>query len=206
MRRSDLKCGALEPPREAQKDALLIAINGHCSDLAAGPTDCGSASALRTSEKLNRRPFNWPRLRDKDVHVATVGSTRAGGDARRASRRLQAGVMLHADLKAPPNAVAAMPADREFSSAYPALRAVNPAVSEILIGYLGRPPALLARLAAGRQFKLRHYPSFRPGEPHRHLPAAGSRGQRRSRGVKAGDLGFDLAAPAIGFVLVGSRV
>ena len=42
---------------------------------------------------------------------------------------------LKADPKAAPDALAALSADKEYSSSDPELRAVKPEVSEILIGY-----------------------------------------------------------------------
>ena len=75
--------------------------------------------------------------------------------------------MLRADLKAPPNAVAAMPADREFSSAYPGVARRQFGGQRIyrLLGASGstacrRPPIQTETL-----------PGFRPGEPHCRLPA-----------------------------------
>jgi hypothetical protein len=44
-------------------------------------------------------------------------------------------VTLRADPKIPADTVAALPADKEYSSADPEMRAVKPSVSEILIGY-----------------------------------------------------------------------
>jgi hypothetical protein len=42
---------------------------------------------------------------------------------------------LHADQNASPDEVTALAADKEYSSSDPAMRAVKPVVSEILIGY-----------------------------------------------------------------------
>jgi hypothetical protein len=44
-------------------------------------------------------------------------------------------VSLRADPKVPAETVTALAADKEYSSADPEMRAVKPAVSEILIGY-----------------------------------------------------------------------
>ena len=118
----------LEP--EKRKDTYLIAINGHST--WAGPDGLRLGLSLADLEKLNRRPF---KLRGFDKEGVASVTDWDGGTLAALPGGCKAGVILHADLKAPPNAVAAMPADREFSSAYPALRAVNPAVSEILIGY-----------------------------------------------------------------------
>jgi hypothetical protein len=118
----------LEP--EKRKDTYLIAINGHST--WAGPDGLRLGLNLADLEKLNRRPF---KLRGFDKEGVASVSDWDGGTLAALPGGCKAGVMLRADVKAPPNAVAAMPADREFSSAYPALRVVNPAVSEILIGY-----------------------------------------------------------------------
>ncbi len=47
----------------------------------------------------------------------------------------KSGVSLMADPKASPDEVSALSADKEYSSSDPAVRAVKPTVSEILIGY-----------------------------------------------------------------------
>jgi hypothetical protein len=118
----------MEP--EKRKDTYLIAINGHST--WAGPDGLRLGLTLADLEKLNRRPFKV-RGFDKDGMAAVTDWD--GGTLATLPGGCKAGVMLRPDAKAPPNAVAAMPAEREFSSAYPALRVVNPAVSEILIGY-----------------------------------------------------------------------
>jgi hypothetical protein len=47
----------------------------------------------------------------------------------------KAGVIFSAEPKTPPEVLAVLPADSEFSSGDKALRAVRPSVTEILIGY-----------------------------------------------------------------------
>jgi hypothetical protein len=47
----------------------------------------------------------------------------------------KSGLSLHADPKVPAETVAGLPADKEYSSADPEIRAAKPTVSEILIGY-----------------------------------------------------------------------
>jgi hypothetical protein len=47
----------------------------------------------------------------------------------------KSGLSLKADPKAPADAVSAFAPDHEYDSGDPALRAVKPTVSEILIGY-----------------------------------------------------------------------
>jgi hypothetical protein len=88
--------------------------------------------SLADLEKLNRKPFKLKGF-DKDG-VASVTDWE-GGSLATLPGRCKAGLFLHADAKAVPNALAALSAAHEFSSADPALRAVSSAVSEILIGY-----------------------------------------------------------------------
>jgi hypothetical protein len=118
----------MEPDK--RKDTYLIAINGHST--WAGPDGLRLGLTLADLEKINRRPF---KVRGFDKDGTAAVSDWDGGTLAALPGGCKAGVMLRPDAKAPPNAVAAMPAEREFSSAYPALRVVNPAVSEILIGY-----------------------------------------------------------------------
>jgi hypothetical protein len=118
----------MEPDK--RKDTYLIAINGHST--WAGPDGLRLGLTLADLEKLNRRPF---KVRGFDKDGTAAVSDWDGGTLAALPGGCKAGVMLRPDAKAPPNAVAAMPSEREFSSAYPALRVVNPAVSEILIGY-----------------------------------------------------------------------
>ena len=87
---------------------------------------------LAQLEKLNHKAFKIKGF-DKDGN-ATVSdwddgtlATLAGG--------CKSGVTLRADPKIPADTVAALPADKEYSSADPEMRAVKPSVSEILIGY-----------------------------------------------------------------------
>jgi hypothetical protein len=70
---------------------------------------------------------------DKDG-VATV-SDWDGGLLATIAGGCKSGLSLHADAKAGADAVGALPADHEYSSDDPAIRAVQPTVSEILIGY-----------------------------------------------------------------------
>jgi hypothetical protein len=89
---------------------------------------------LAELEKLNHKPFKLKGF-DKDKgNAATVGDWDGGALATLAGG-CKSGVSLQADPKAPADAVTALPADHEYSSSDPALRAVNPTVSEILLGY-----------------------------------------------------------------------
>ena len=83
-------------------------------------------------EKLNQKPF---KLKGFDKNgVATVSDWDDGALASLPGG-CKSGVSLTADPKASPDAVSALSADKEYSSSDPAIRAVKPTVSEILIGY-----------------------------------------------------------------------
>ncbi len=83
-------------------------------------------------EKLNHKPFKLKGF-DKDG-VATVSGW-DGGMLATLPGGCKSGISLSADPKASADAVGAITADKEYSSADPAVRAVKPTVSEILIGY-----------------------------------------------------------------------
>lgn len=114
----------------ARNQTYLIVINGKSTWTAPGGMKLGLN--LAQLEKLNHKPFKVKGF-DKDG-TATVSdwnggalSTLAGG--------CKSGMSLRADAKVAPETVAALSADKEYSSSDPELRAVKPAVSEILIGY-----------------------------------------------------------------------
>jgi hypothetical protein len=108
----------------------LIDIKGKSTWGAPGGMRLGLT--LVQLEKLNKKPF---KLKGFDKNgVATVSDWDDGALASLAGG-CKSGVMLTADPKASADAVSAMPADKEFSSADPAIRSVKPTVSEILIGY-----------------------------------------------------------------------
>jgi hypothetical protein len=115
---------------DRRKDLYLIAINGSSTWTAPGGLRLGLS--LVDLEKLNRKPFTL-RGFDRDK-TATVSDWEHGALAA-LSGGCKAGAILTAEAKAPPEVLAALPADREFSSADEALRAVRPSVTEILIGY-----------------------------------------------------------------------
>ena len=118
----------LEPER--RKDTYLIAINGQST--WAGPDGLRLGLSLADLEKLNHKPFKLKGF-DKDS-VASVTDW-DGGMLAALPGGCKAGVVLHADARVPPTALSALPADREFFSVDPAMRAAKPSVSEILIGY-----------------------------------------------------------------------
>jgi hypothetical protein len=108
----------------------LILING--ASTWSAPGGLRLHLTLADLEKLNHKPFKLKGF-NKD-NVATVSDW---GDGALATipGGCKSGVSLQADAKADPAAVAALTEDHEYSSDDPALRAVKPAVSEILIGY-----------------------------------------------------------------------
>jgi hypothetical protein len=108
----------------------LIVINGKSTWVAPGGMRLGLN--LAQLEKLNHKPFKLKGF-DKDG-VATVGDW-DGGALADLPGGCKSGMSLRADPKAAADAVNAVPADHDFSSSDPAMRAVKPTVSEILIGY-----------------------------------------------------------------------
>jgi hypothetical protein len=114
----------------ARNTTYLIVINGKSTWSAPGGMKLGLT--LAQLEKLNHKPFKVKGF-DKDG-TATVSDWDGGALATLAGG-CKSGLSLKADPKATPDALTAVPADKEFSSSDPALRAVKPEVSEILIGY-----------------------------------------------------------------------
>jgi hypothetical protein len=114
----------------ARNQTYLIVINGKSTWTAPGGMKLGLT--LAQLEKLNHKPFKVKGF-DKDG-TATVSDWDGGALATLAGG-CKSGMSLRADPKAAPDAVAALSADKEYSSSDPDLRAVKPAVSEILIGY-----------------------------------------------------------------------
>ena len=114
----------------ARNQTYLIVINGKSTWTAPGGMKLGLT--LAQLEKLNHKPFKLKGF-DKDG-TATV-SDWDGGLLATLAGGCKSGMSLQADPKAPPDEVAALAADKEYSSSDPAMRAVKPVVSEILIGY-----------------------------------------------------------------------
>jgi hypothetical protein len=114
----------------ARSDTYLIVINGKSDWVAPGGLRLGLN--LAQLEKLNHKPFKVKGF-DKDG-TATVSDWDGGALASLAGG-CKSGVSLRADPKVPADTVAALAADKEYSSADPEMRAAKPAVSEILIGY-----------------------------------------------------------------------
>jgi hypothetical protein len=114
----------------ARSDTYLIVINGKSDWVAPGGLHLGLN--LAQLEKLNHKAFKIKGF-DKDGN-ATV-SDWDGGVLASLPGGCKSGVSLRADPKVPADTVAGLAADKEYSSADPEIRAVKPAVSEILIGY-----------------------------------------------------------------------
>ncbi len=114
----------------ARNQTYLIVINGKSTWTAPGGMKLGLT--LAQLEKLNHKPFKVKGF-DKDG-TATV-SDWDGGLLATLPGGCKSGMSLQADPKAAPDEVAALTADKEYSSSDPAMRAVKPVVSEILIGY-----------------------------------------------------------------------
>ena len=108
----------------------LILINGQSTWAAPGGMKLGQT--LADLEKLNKKPFKLKGV-DKDNTIAV--SDWDGGALAVLPGGCKSGVTLQPDPKAGPDALSALPANKEFSSNDPAMRDVKPKISEILIGY-----------------------------------------------------------------------
>lgn len=108
----------------------LIDIKGKSTWTAPGGMHLGLN--LAQLEKLNHKPF---KLKGFDKSGVATVSDWDGGDLAALPGGCKSGVSFAADAKAPADAVTALSADKEYSSDDAAIRAVKPAVSEILIGY-----------------------------------------------------------------------
>jgi len=114
----------------SRSDTYLIVINGKSDWSAPGGLRLGLN--LAQIEKLNHKAFKIKGF-DKDGN-ATVSDWDGGALASLAGG-CKSGVSLRADPKAPAEALTALTAEKEYSSTDPEMRAVKPAISEILIGY-----------------------------------------------------------------------
>jgi hypothetical protein len=108
----------------------LILINGKST--WGAPNGLKLGLTLPELEKLNHKPFKLKGF-DKDGTAAV--SDWDGGTLSKIPGDCKSGVSLQPDGKAAPDAVAAITADKEYSSSDPEMRALKPKVSEILIGY-----------------------------------------------------------------------
>jgi hypothetical protein len=95
----------------------------------SGPHGLRLGLTLEQLEKINRKPFKMKGFGPDDV--ASVSSW-DGGALAALEGGCKAGVNVHSNASA---AASELPAKDEYSSDDPALRALKPTVSEILIGY-----------------------------------------------------------------------
>lgn len=114
----------------ARSGTYLIVINGKSTWSAPGGLRLGLT--LQQLEKLNQKPF---KLKGFDKDSVTTVSDWGDGVLASLPGGCKSGVSLHADSKAPADAVSALSPDKDYSSDDPEMRAVKPTVSEILIGY-----------------------------------------------------------------------
>jgi len=114
----------------ARSDTYLIVINGKSDWSAPGGLRLGLN--LAQLEKLNHKAF---KLKGFDKDGTASVSDWDGGALASLPGGCKSGVNLRADPKVPAETLAALAADKEYSSEDPEMRAVKPAVSEILIGY-----------------------------------------------------------------------
>jgi hypothetical protein len=114
----------------ARSDTYLIVINGKSDWSSPGGLRLGLN--LAQLEKLNHKAF---KLKGFDKDGTASVSDWDGGALASLPGGCKSGVNLRADPKVPAETVAALAADKEYSSEDPEMRAVKPAVSEILIGY-----------------------------------------------------------------------
>jgi hypothetical protein len=108
----------------------LILINGQSTWTAPGGMRLGLT--LQQLEKLNHKPF---KLKGFDKDGTASISDWDGGALASLAGGCKSGLSVRADPKASPDAVAALPADKEYTSDDAEMRAVKPTVSEILLGY-----------------------------------------------------------------------
>jgi len=113
-----------------RSDTHLIVINGRSDWSAPGAIRLGLT--LPDLERLNGRPFM---LSGFDTSNVATLSNWNGGELATLPGGCKVGISLRPAVTATASALRALPADREFTSADAALRAVNPTVSEILVAY-----------------------------------------------------------------------
>jgi len=114
----------------ARTGTHLIVINGQSTWTAPKGLKLGLQFAA--IEKLNGKPFKLKGF-DKD-NVALISDWQ-GGALEQLPGGCRVGVYLRPDAKASPEARGEMAADKEFVSTDASVRAVKPAVAEIIIGY-----------------------------------------------------------------------
>jgi hypothetical protein len=114
----------------AHSDIHLIVIGGQSTWTAPGGMRLGQT--LEQVEKLNQKPF---KLKGYDKNRLANVSGWDGGALATLPGGCAPGLSLRANPKASAEAIGALPADKEYSSSDPAIRATKPTISEILIGY-----------------------------------------------------------------------
>lgn len=105
----------------------LIDIAG--KSIWSGPKGLRLGLTLDQLQKLNKKPF---KVSGFDANGLANVADWDGGELATLDGGCKAGVTLHANVK---TADAALPAKNQYGSDDPAMRAVKPTVSEILIGY-----------------------------------------------------------------------
>jgi hypothetical protein len=114
----------------SRSDPHLIVINGQSGWTA--PKGLRLGLALPALEKLNGKPF---RLKGFEHDAAGQVTDWQGGALEKLPGDCRLGIRLAADPKAPADKRSAVAGDKEFTSSDPAMRAVAPKVSEIILGY-----------------------------------------------------------------------
>jgi hypothetical protein len=114
----------------AREDIYLIVIGGQSTWTAPGGLRLDQT--LEQVEKLNHKPF---KLKGFDKDRIATGSDWDGGALVTIAGGCRPSFSLRADAKASAEKIGAISADKEYSSSDPAIRAIKPTVSEILIGY-----------------------------------------------------------------------
>ena len=114
----------------AHSDIHLIVIGGQSTWTSPGGMRLGQT--LEQVEKLNNKPF---KLKGYDKNRIATVSGWDGGALASLPGGCAPGLSLRANPKASAEAIGALPADKEYSSSDPAIRATKPTISEILIGY-----------------------------------------------------------------------
>jgi hypothetical protein len=117
----------------------LIVINGQSDWTAPGGLRLGLT--LAELEKLNHKSF---KLRGFDKDGIAAISDWGGGELASLAGGCNAGLSLRADPKVSAKIIGALSPNKEYASSNPQVRATNPIVSEILIGYSTDAPATAA--------------------------------------------------------------
>ncbi len=109
----------------------LIVINGQ--SVWTAPRGLRLGMTLAQVERLNGKPF---KLKGFDAEGSSQISDWQGGALEKVAGGCNVGARMVADPKTPADARSALAADKEFASNLPAVKAAQPKIAEILIGYL----------------------------------------------------------------------